>query len=262
MAGAVVTSLKQRFERFMLSTPGVESIDDLVRPRESELVGRKRADFLACGRRVVIETKSLEVDPVEKIQRFLDGLARSGRVPKTGDTTLAELLRDLPDGQAHYDALLARVTKVFDDNIARADDQARDTKSIFNIPEAIGVVVMLNENAALLYPDQSVLRIFDVLRKKTADGKPRYVHNHVVIYISEAHTVDAGEGVTMYDMATVYSDAGNAFPFATTFAEDLNKRWAAFNDAGYLASSELWDNFKPRDPVKRFTVIRPPPVKE
>jgi hypothetical protein len=43
----------------------------------------------------------------------------------------------------------------------------------------------------------------------------------------------------MYDMATVYSDAGNAIPFATTFAEDLNRRWAAFNGAGYLESSVL-----------------------
>jgi hypothetical protein len=56
-----MTSLKQRFQRFMLSTPGVESIDDLVRLRESELTGRKRADFLACDRRVVIETKSLDI---------------------------------------------------------------------------------------------------------------------------------------------------------------------------------------------------------
>jgi hypothetical protein len=63
----------------------------LVRPRESELTGRKRADFLACNRRVVVETKSLEVDPVEKIQRFLDGLAQSGRLPKAGDTTLGRV---------------------------------------------------------------------------------------------------------------------------------------------------------------------------
>jgi hypothetical protein len=85
-------SLKKLFERFMLSTPGVESIDDLVRPRERELTGRKRADYLAYDRRVVIETKSFDFDPVEKIKRFLKRLAQSGRLPKAGDTTLAELL--------------------------------------------------------------------------------------------------------------------------------------------------------------------------
>ncbi len=240
----------------MLSTPGVESIDELVRPRERELTGRKRADFLACDRRVVIETKSLDIDPIEKIQRFLDRLAQSGRLPKAGDTTLEELLRDLPDGQVLYDELLGRVTKIFDDNIARADDQTRDTKCIFNIPDAIGVIVILNQNAALLYPDQSVLRIFDVLRK-VRDGNLRYVHNHVVIYISEAHIVDADNGMTMYDMGTVYSDLGNNIPFVTTYVEDLNRRWAAFNGAGYLESSELWDSFRPCSPVEHFNVVRP-----
>ena len=254
-------SLKERFERFMLSTPNVESIDDLARPRERELAGHKRADYLACDRQVVIETKSLDVDPIEKIQRFLDRLAQSGCFSKTGDTTLAELLRELPDGQALFGELQARVTKIFDDNIARADDQTRDTKVIFNIPEAIGVVVILNESAALLYPDISLVKIFDTLRK-VRDGKLHYVHNHIVVYISEAHIVDAGEGVTMYDMATVYSDAGNAILFATVFAEDLLKRWAAFNDAGYSESSDLWDNFRPRNPVKPFTVIRPPPIRD
>jgi hypothetical protein len=251
-----MTSLNQRFQRFMLSTPGVESIDDLVRPRESELTGRQRADFLACDHHVIIETKSLDVNPAGKIQRFLDGLAQAGRLPKTGDMTLEELLRDLPDGQTLFDDFRARVTKVLDDDIAKADDQTRDTKDIFDIPDAIGVVVILNENAPLLYPDQSMLKIFEVLRK-VRDGKLRYVHNHVVIYISEAHIVDAGDGVTMYNMATVYSDAGNATPFATTFADDLNRRWAAFNGAGYMESSELWDNFRARDPVKPFSVVRP-----
>jgi hypothetical protein len=95
--------------------------------------------------------------------------------------------------------------------------------------------------------------------RKLRDDKLRYVHNHVVIYISEAHIVDAGEGVTMYNMGTVYSDVGNAAPFATTFAENLNKRWATFNGAGYLSSSELWDNFRASDPVTPFNVVRPPP---
>ena len=49
---ASMTSVKQRFERFMLSTPGVESIDELVRPRESELTGRKRAVSGQLGLRI------------------------------------------------------------------------------------------------------------------------------------------------------------------------------------------------------------------
>jgi hypothetical protein len=63
----------------------------------------------------------------------------------------------------------------------------------------------------------------------------------------------------MYDMATVYSDAGNATPFAMTFAEDLNRRWATFNGAGYLESSELWDNFRAREDVAQLAGAQPIP---
>jgi hypothetical protein len=64
----------------------------------------------------------------------------------------------------------------------------------------------------------------------------------------------------MFSMATVYSDAGNEIPLATSFTENLKEQWAAFNNAGYLESSELWDNFGPRDPLKVVTIVRPPPT--
>ena len=243
----------------MLSTPGVESIDDLLRHRAP--VDLQRADYLACDRRAVIEVKSLDVNPDYKIQRFLDGLAQAGRLPSAGDTTLAELLSKLPDGPALFNEARERVTKVLDDVVAKADDQTRDTKQIFDIAEAVGLIVILNENATLLYPDISTVKLFDMLRKQR-DGALRYVHNQVIVLISEAHVIDAGEGVTMYNMATVYSEAGNDIPFATTFVESLNQRWATFNNAGYLESSDLWDKSRARDPVKSFTLFPPPPLIE
>jgi hypothetical protein len=58
-------TLKGRFPQFMLSTEGVESVDDLL--KHCVLEGRKRADYLACDRRVVIEQKSIDVNPDYKI---------------------------------------------------------------------------------------------------------------------------------------------------------------------------------------------------
>ena len=99
-----------------------------------------------------------------------------------------------------------------------------------------------------------MVKLFDTLWKRRHDGELRYVHNHVVVLISEAHVIASGEDVTMFPMATMYSDAGNKIP--TTFTEILKEQWAEFNNAGYLESSELWDNFRPRDRTKVFTVVR------
>ena len=46
-----------------------------------------------------------------------------------------------------------------------------------------------------------MLKIFEVLRE-LRDGELCFIHN----YISEADIADAGDGATIYDMATVYSD--------------------------------------------------------
>lgn len=115
-------TLKDRFEQFMHSTRGVESIDQLL--KQSVVEGRQRADYLACNRRVVVEQKSIDVNPDYKIQRFLNTLASAGRLPGRGQTdwTLGELLSKVgPDGPALFDELRERVTKVLDDIIAKAD---------------------------------------------------------------------------------------------------------------------------------------------
>jgi len=252
-------TLKDRFQQFMLSTKGVESIDHLM--RHYVLEGRKRADYLADNRRVVIEQKSIDINPDYKIREFLDKLASAGRLPNSGqmDWSLAELLSKVaPNGPALFNELRERVTKVLDDIIAKADDQTRDTKQTFLIPNAIGVVVILNEHAQLLFPDIATVKLFDMLRKRRENGELRYVHNHVIILISEAHLIESDEDVAMFNIAPIYSDAGNTVHLTTTFTEELKEQWAAFNNAGYLESSELWDNFRPRDPVKVFTVVRPP----
>jgi hypothetical protein len=72
-------TLKDRFEQFMLSKKGVESVDHLL--KHCVLEGLQRADYLACDRRIVIEQKSIDVNPDYKIQQFLDKLASAGRLP-------------------------------------------------------------------------------------------------------------------------------------------------------------------------------------
>ena len=118
----------------------------------------------------------------------------------------------------------------------------------------------MNEHAQHIFPDIATVKFFDMLRKRRQNGELRYVHNQVILLISEAHLINSDDDVTMFSMATIYSDAGNEIPLATTYTESLKEQWAAFNNAGYLESSELWDNFRTRDPAKVITVVRPPPI--
>jgi hypothetical protein len=66
-------SLKERFEAFVQTLEGFESIDYLL--MGNDYAGKQRADYLLNGRTIIIEQKSLEQNPTDKPQKFVERLA-------------------------------------------------------------------------------------------------------------------------------------------------------------------------------------------
>jgi hypothetical protein len=248
-----MSTLKERFERFMSVLDGVENIDTLM--KQCDLPGRKRADYLAFNRRVIIEQKSFEVDPDYKVQTFIDDPLRAREIidaDQVSLVSLAHIFTQLPDGDDLKKQLYQKLTKGIDDILAKADKQTRDTRKTFLIPEAVGIVMILNDNAQILEPDFVVVKAFDMLRKCLPTGELRYPNNPVVILISEAHRVLADDPVELIPIETIFSDAGNQLPIATHCANILNQSWAEFNQASYVESSDRTRDVRTRDPQKVF----------
>lgn len=79
---------------------------------------RKRANYLAFNRHVIIEQKSLEVDPDYKIQTFIDDLLRARGIIDADQVSLvsfAHVLTQLPDGDDSKKQLYQKLTKGIDD---------------------------------------------------------------------------------------------------------------------------------------------------
>jgi hypothetical protein len=225
-------SLKGRFERFMLSGDFAESIDALT--ITDQVPGRRKADYLARGRSVIIEQKSIDHDIDARIRAFLGDLVRE-HGPLDGEhVTLAGIIDavvKLPRGNRFKLRLRAILTQRIDDYIAEADKQARDTRLTFSIPEAVGVVVLLNEHAPLIEPDYFMDKAWDMFHKELEPGILRYPHNQVAILISEAHRVVSEDGCERIPVETIFSDAGARNPVAESIAQELRERWAGFNEA-------------------------------
>ena len=158
----------------------------------------------------------------------------------------------LPRGNPFKPRLRAILTQRIDDLLAKADKQTRDSRRFFKLPEAIGVVVILNEHAPLIEPDYFQDKAWDMLRKELAPGKLRYPENQAVILISEAHRVVTAADVEMIPVETTFSDAGVKNPIAQAIAEELRQRWADFSQA--LAGNWLGPirDVTTRDPAKLF----------
>jgi hypothetical protein len=244
--------LKTRFERFMAGLEGAENIDDLM--KHSRLPGRLRADYLAFDRDVIIEQKSLEVDLDGKIQTFVADFFRTQGIAhpdKISFRTFVETISQYPDTGALRKRILQIVTQRIDDILAKADKQTRDTRETFVIPNAVGIVVILNDDVQIIEPDFVTVKAFDMLRKLEPSGELRYPHNQVVISISEAHRIPS-EDAEQIPTETIFSDRGNRLLMANQCSVILQQRWAQFNGALHVESPDLTRTTVTRDPQKLF----------
>jgi hypothetical protein len=249
------TTLKQRFEQFMSVMEGVENIDALM--SQCALPSRQRADYLAFNRRVIIEQKSLDVDPDYKIQKYIDEIIMTRGILSYGKFSFNKIVEQLPDGKGIKKRIYHKLTQVIDDIIAKADKQTGDTRKTFLLPHAIGIVVILNEKAQLIEPDFVCIKAFDMLRLRLPTGEIRFPQNQVIILISEAHRVLGDNRVDIIPIETIFSERGNDLPLATQCADLLRRRWAEFNNAAYIEDPNLARNVRTRDPMKIFNVVPP-----
>jgi hypothetical protein len=134
----------------------------------------------------------------------------------------------MKDGPKLKKEMFDYLTKAVAANIEKADKQTRDTRKVFSIPGAMGVVVLLNQAAQTLIPDTIWYAIEMVYLKRTKDGARRYTSNTGFILLGELHSVNAA-GVWLNPMPTfVDSESPHAGRF-TAFEDDLLQRWAVFN---------------------------------
>ncbi|MBI4664600.1 MAG: hypothetical protein HY735_37890 [Verrucomicrobia bacterium] len=225
-------TLATRFIEFCRTLPDAEEIDALPIEQSPAL---KRADFLLDHRSVICEIKTLETDTTPK---FIGFLKQQGFDLPPGQYDVRQLFRTKPNG----DQLFARATQLvataLSDGLAEANRQIRDTKSLFGISAADGVVVILNGMVEVLGPQLVIERVLQRLQKSAADGTPYHAHIGLVLYFSEKHLRETRSG-----------DAAVTFPIRNrrvvpirdldALAKRFVKGWAEFNGRWY--DEQAWD---------------------
>jgi hypothetical protein len=210
----MMADLRPRFEQFVRTLDGCEEIDCLLKDRDPP--GKRRADYLFSGRSIIVEQKALETDPSEKTQNYLDRLMAENR--------------DIGYGTSAYKNLLHKMTSRIEEIASDADKQTRDTREIFGVPDAAGVLIILNEAAQILIPELLEYRIQDLFKTDSRGGSVRYPHNHMIMVISELHPVHVG--LTRYLPTRRYvNSTARQRERAIAFTDKLTADWAAFNRA-------------------------------
>jgi len=144
--------LESHFFSFLRRLRDAEVIDDL-QLTSSQRRG-KRADVFFNSRLVIGEVKVLATDTSPKIAPILEPYENTPEWPIFyGQRPISKILEYLPDREriqrAIYDAIAGSLEYLVRD----ANRQVRATKASFGLPEARGVLVVLNDTIDILDPN-------------------------------------------------------------------------------------------------------------
>lgn len=154
--------LEDRFLQFCSQFPGAEPIDSLI-TSEHRATKLKFADFLFENRAIICEVKTLKTQMTEKFVAFMEKHGVHPHSLGSGDHEIREVFGRLPNG----DNLFRKATNLIMTSVADGFDEAqrqiRDTKRLFDIQSADGLLIILNEIVELagqnLIGDRLRLRI-------------------------------------------------------------------------------------------------------
>lgn len=226
----MTSSLRSRFESFVRTLNGFENIDSLLKGSR-KFDSKQRADYLFQEREVNVEQKTLVSDPISKPQKFADKIMRERGIVAYGTVSTRRIFSSQPDANSLQRRMVLSIAKTIDDVVAKADKQTRDTRLIFDIPDSVGIVILLNEGAEMLAPEVIGYALSNTFQKRDEKGAPRYKHNAAVIGISEVHAVSLATPLATYPINTFKNPNRSGAAMVDAFVDMLSARWAVFNHA-------------------------------
>ena len=234
-------SLVDRFMTFVGRLEGSENIDDSL--SNVELSFGKRADFLLNERQVILEIKSLEINPQYKIDQRLSPHRSRSEFPLFYWTSdLEAILPNLPDGEEIRRDIFHAVTRAVQTALEKADDQIQATKSALKLGSACGVVAMLNENVDILSPDVVTAKASQMLLK-LRDGGIRYRQISFVWIISESHMLISKDGAEHLPLILLEGPTADDYANVGKYLDYLQLKWAEFEGHKSLSRTRL-QNFE------------------
>jgi hypothetical protein len=222
-------TLKQRFDNFCEQFSGSEPIDSLQNPPN----GVQKGDFLFEGRTIVCENKCLEENMEDKL---LDGLREDGIDPDTlpkGRHVIEDLYLKLPKkakGKNRYKKLIKRITTSVEDAIKDAANQIPDTKKHLGIPDADGILVILNEEVNIIGQPlvSERLGIAFKTKQRNKEGQPYHSAVTRILHIGETNAVVTRAGDIRVNTLITNPHAKQVHD-VDAFVNKLAKAWAEYN---------------------------------
>jgi len=216
--------LEERFLQFCSQYPGAERIDPLI-TSEHRATKLKFADFFFENRTIICEVKTLKKQTTEKLVAFM---AEHGVHPHTlgiGEHDMREVFGRLPDGEHLFRKATDLITTPVADGFDEAQRQIRDTKQLFDVPNADGLLIILNEIVELAAQNMIGDRLKQRVKKNNADGLPYHRDVTRVFVVVAVNHLETSTGAQYVNMTLSNSRVSESHG-VTAFVERLAAAWS------------------------------------
>ncbi|MBV9068999.1 MAG: hypothetical protein JO093_01230 [Acidobacteria bacterium] len=221
-------SLEERIYRFAEQHPFAEIIDRLdLTPEQKDA---EKADLFFENRTFIAEVKALSTDTSSKIEAILKPYEESDDWPLFyGRRDIGGILPHLPNSEALRKKLYEAVSSAIPELVRKANRQIRVTKQTFGLPEAHGILIVLNDLVEILNPEIIAHRVGITLAKKNPDKSLQFSEIQAVWIVSEQHMVRLTPSLRAFPEIVMSHPALPNDALTDEFLRRIQGFWAAFN---------------------------------
>lgn len=212
----------------MLSLPSVEGIDFI--PLEKNEKQSKKADYFGMGRKIIFEQKCINQEQSDKIQSELEKYIDDENYPLFyGKRDFNLVIDKLPNNEEIKRKIFSQITKLLESYLSQSNKQIASTKVTFDVPNSLGVLIILNEKVKVLSPEVVASRLQQRMREKKGENY-RFNNIDYIIFISETHQYKGVPGII-----TIEGAGAQKHPKETSeYIDYIVNSWAQFNGGGLL----------------------------
>lgn len=218
-------NLNARFLEFCRRHPGAEDIDELVK-LSGVPVGMRISDFLFQARTIVCEVKTLTNETAGKLVAYMQENGIDPSNLPDGDHSIRQLFLQLDGGEKKYRRAMTLITTPLTKGLDDAERQIRDTKKLFDLPNADGLLVILNDKVVLAGHPLILERIAQRLAKTAANGSPFHGNINHILHIGEKYLTGEENMYMNLSLANPLAPEANG---VSAFVQNFVAAWAAFN---------------------------------
>ncbi|HEX7678348.1 MAG TPA: hypothetical protein VF713_09500 [Thermoanaerobaculia bacterium] len=226
-------TLTERFTAFCTQLTNAEPIDSITLTAEEEArreaQNLRKADYFFEKRTIICEIKTLEIDTAGKL---VEVMTKAGLHPETltkGEHVIEALFTKIPKGSKLFGRAVKLLMTPLINDFNSAVKQIRDSKILFDIPDADGLLIILNDAVPISGPPMVYKRLKRRLMKHDGKGEPFHKDINRVFYVGETHAIETPQGDQRVNI-TLPNPHAPEHHGVEAFVVKLAEQWAAYNN--------------------------------